>query len=39
MRIWLIGLFVLLWSPAFAQQQTPPVIAFELRARSAKAAA
>ena len=29
MRIWLIGLLVLLWSPAFAQQQTPPVIAFD----------
>src|SRR5580693_1091475 len=29
MRIWLIGLLVLLWSPAFAQQQAPPVIAFD----------
>jgi streptogramin lyase len=29
MRIWLIGLLVLLWSPALAQQPTPPVIAFD----------
>src|SRR5580704_12299762 len=29
MRVWLAGLFVLLCSPAFAQQQTPPVIRFD----------
>jgi hypothetical protein len=29
MRIWLVGLFVLLCWPAFAQQQTPPVIRFD----------
>ena len=29
MRVWLAGLFVLLCSPAFSQQQTPPVIRFD----------
>jgi streptogramin lyase len=29
MRTWLVGLFALLWSPVFAQQQTPPIIAFD----------
>ena len=29
MRFWLIGLLALFCSPAFAQQQTPPTIAFD----------
>ena len=31
MRAWFIGLFMLLCPPAFAQQQMPPAISFELR--------
>ncbi len=29
MRVWLIGFFLLLYAPAFAQQQNPPTITFD----------